>query len=194
VTTPTYEQAREALALRLTKKSLAHCERVAETAVGLARRCGVDVEQARLAGLLHDWGRDEDAETLLREAEAQGIRIDDVDRHVPYLLHAEVSAAGIRAAFPGIDAGIVDAVACHTFGRIGMTPLDKVVYIADSIEPKRHSEGVDDLRAMANACSLDEVFVATYAKSLASVIERHRPIHPGTAEVWNWIVTEAGAQ
>jgi HD superfamily phosphohydrolase YqeK len=71
-----------------------------------------------------------------------------------------------------------------------MTPLDKVVYIADTIEPMRDFEGVQDLRSMTHGCTLNEVFVATYARSVSGVIERRRPIHPGTAEVWNWIVTE----
>jgi predicted HD superfamily hydrolase involved in NAD metabolism len=187
----TSEQARAALAERLTPKALKHCERVAATAADLAERFGVDVDEARLAGLLHDWGREEGDAALLAAARAYRLPVHDVDRAVPYLLHAEVSAVELKEAFPDLPAAIVDAVACHTFGRVGMTPLDKVVYVADTIEPKRDFPGVEDLRAMAHGCTLDELFVATYARSIAGVIERRRPIHPGTAEVWNWIVTEA---
>lgn len=190
---PTYAQAHEAIAARLSAKSLAHCERVSATASGLAARFGVDVEAARLAGLLHDWGRDLTPDSLLREAEQLGVVIDDVDRHKPYLLHAEVSAAQLRERFPDLSAGVLDAVACHTFGRVGMTALDKVVYVADTIEPARDFAGADDLRAMAAGCTLDELFVAAYARSITSLIERHRPIHPGTAAVWNWIVTGDGS-
>ncbi len=190
---PTFAQAREAVAARLSAKSFGHCERVATTAAELAARFGVDVEAARLAGLLHDWGRDLPKDAFLAAAEELGIAIDDVDRHVPYLLHAEVSAAELRRAYPGLSPDILDAVACHTFGRVGMTTLDKVVYVADTIEPARDRAGVDDLRAMAAGCTLDELFVATYARSVIGLIERHRPIHPGTAAVWNWIVTGGGS-
>lgn len=188
---PTYEQAREALAARLSPKGLRHCERVAACAGELARRFGVDVEDARLAGLLHDWGRDEGDDALLAAAERYGIAVHDVDRRVPYLLHAEVSAHELRAAYPDLPSTIVEAVACHTFGCVGMKALDKIVYIADTIEPKRSFLGVEDLRAMSHGCTLEELFVATYARSLARVIEHRRPIHPGTAEVWNWIVAVA---
>ena len=188
---PTCEEALAALAARLSAKVLRHCERVARTAAELAERFGVDVETARLAGLLHDWGRDEGDEALLASAETYGIAVHEVDRVVPYLLHAEVSAVQLRGAFPDLPAEILDAVACHTFGRVGMTSLDKVVYVADTIEPHRDFPGVEDLRAMAHGCDLNELFVATYARSVSGIIERRRPIHPGTAEVWNWIVTEA---
>jgi predicted HD superfamily hydrolase involved in NAD metabolism len=186
----TYQQAHEALAARLSPQALGHCERVAETAAEIAARFGVDAERARLAGLLHDWGREDGDEALLSAAEAAGIPVDDVDRRVPYLLHADVSAAEIRDRFPELGDDIVQAVACHTFGRVGMTPLDKVVYIADSIEPGRDFLGVEELRAMAHGCDLEELFISTYARSISGLIQRRRPIHPGTAAVWNWIVTE----
>jgi predicted HD superfamily hydrolase involved in NAD metabolism len=189
----TYEEALEAIAARLSPRSLGHCERVAAMAAELAERFGVDVGLARLAGLLHDWGRDLPPEGLLVSAEKLGVEIDDVDRHVPYLLHAEVSAAELRETFPALSGAVLDAVACHTFGRVGMTALDKVVYIADTIEPARDLPGVADLRAMAAVCTLDELFVSAYARSITSLIERHRPIHPGTATVWNWIVTGGGS-
>ncbi len=188
---PSYAEARAAVAARLSPGSLAHCERVAETAADLAGRFGADAEEARLAGLLHDWGRDESAEALLAAAERHGLEVHDVDRAVPYLLHAEVSAAELREAFPALPKAVVDAVACHTFGRVGMTALDEIVYVADTIEPERDFPGVEDLRGMARGCDLEELFVATYARSVSGVIERRRPIHPGTAAVWNWIVTEA---
>jgi predicted HD superfamily hydrolase involved in NAD metabolism len=185
-----YDDAHAAIAARLTPKALAHCERVAETAAELAVRFGVDPDVARLAGLLHDWGREDGDEGLLAAAERLGVRIHPVDRHVPYLLHAEVSAAELRERFPSLPAEVVDAVSCHTFGRVGMTPLDKVVYAADSVEPGREYAGVETLRALAAEADLHTFFTAVYARSIGTVIERRRPIHPTTAAVWNWIVTE----
>lgn len=189
----TYQEAHDALAGRLSSKALGHCERVADAAADLAARFGVDVETARLAGLLHDWGREDGDARLLEAAEAHGIGVDAVDRTVPYLLHAEVSAAELRDAFPALPDEVVTAVSCHTFGRVGMTPLDTIVYIADTIEPGRDFLGVEELRAMAHGCDLWELFVATYARSISGLIQRRRPIHPATASVWNWIVTEARA-
>jgi predicted HD superfamily hydrolase involved in NAD metabolism len=191
--TPDYTQAHAVIAARLSRKALAHCERVGACAGDLAARFGIDVETARVAGLLHDWGREDGDQGLLAAAARLGITIDDVDRKVPYLLHAEVSAAELRERFPELPVEVVDAVSCHTFGRVGMTPLDKIVYVADSIEPGREYAGVEELRALAETGSLHELFVAVYARSIAVVIQRRRPIHPSTAAVWNWIVTEESA-
>ena len=76
-----------------------------------------------------------------------------------------------------------------------MTPLDKVVYIADTIEPRRDFPGVEDLRAMAHGCDLRRaVRRDVRALACAGVIERRRPIHPDTAAVWNWIVDGGAAR
>jgi predicted HD superfamily hydrolase involved in NAD metabolism len=188
---PTVAEAREALAARLSVPALAHCERVAETAAGLAERFGVDVEAARLAGLLHDWGRDIPAEELLRIAETRGIPVTEADRAVPYLLHGEVAAAELREVFPGLDDEITHAVACHTFGSTSMSELDRIVYIADTIEPSRDQPGVDKLRRIAAEESLDDTFVAAYARSITHIVKRRRPLHPNTVSVWNAVLAEA---
>ncbi len=192
---PTLDAARAALVARLTPESLGHCERVAETARDLAARFGADRDEAQLAGLLHDWSRDETAAELLGYAQLRGLRVCDVDRAVPYLLHATVAAMQVREAFPGIAPTIIDAIASHTVGEVGMTDLMRIVYIADMIEPARSFDGVAELRTLAGApgTTLARLVFACYRRSLLHIVESGRRIHPDTVSAWNTLVAEAGA-
>lgn len=186
---PSYEVAREKLARRLGPDALAHCVGVAETAARLAMRYGVDVEPARMAGLLHDWAREDGREQLLNEALAAGLPVSDIDRTVPYLLHARMGAAAVRTEFPDLPEEIVRAVERHTLGAADMSDLDRVVYVADMIEPGRSFEGVETLRDAECEVSLAELYARAYATSLVHLIRTRRHLHPGTVDAWNAIVS-----
>ncbi len=192
---PAADTARVALAARLSPSSLAHCERVSVFARGLAIRFGSDADEAALAGLLHDWSRDDTAAELLAYAQRDGLPMCDVDRAVPYLLHARVAAAQVREAFPGIAPAIVDAIAVHTVGEVDMTDLSRIVYIADMLEPSRTFEGVLELRALALApdTTLSQLLFASYRRSVLHIIGCGRRVHPDTVRVWNALVAEADA-
>ncbi len=184
----TYEDAREALARRLSQGSVDHSERVADTAASLADAYGVDRDSARLAGLLHDWDREMPKPLLVDRARELGMDVTDVDEAVPYLLHGPVGVAGVREALPGLSEDVLDAIGAHTFGSAGMSPLAKVLYIADSIEPARRHEGVEALRARVGHLSLDELFAEAYAASLRHLLDARKRIHPRTVATWNDIV------
>jgi len=188
VSTPTYEAARDALARRLSATSLAHCERVAETAVALAQVYCVSADEARLAGLLHDWDRDRDVGELREAAHDLAMDITDADEAVPYLLHARTGAQGVLSAFPGIDGSIVDAVATHTVGAADISDLGMVVYVADMLEPARGFPGVDDLREVVGTVDLEGLYTRCYQQSLLLIIGSNRPLHPHTVAAWNALV------
>lgn len=184
--------AREAVRKRLSAKSAAHCLRTAETARGLALCHGVDSDAAELAGLLHDWSRDESLEDLLAFATHARMHVLPEEREHPYLLHARVACERLREAFPGISREVLEAVAAHTVGSVPMTDLDKVVFIADMIEPARTFAGVDRLRDIAETHPLREVFREAYAQSVGHVIARGAPLHPTTHKVIAAIESETG--
>jgi predicted HD superfamily hydrolase involved in NAD metabolism len=114
-----------------------HSVRVANAAEELANRHGVDARKARLAGRLHDLARLYTPERLLAEAEARGFAIDAEHRQRPTLLHARLGAALAHEAFGIDDAEILCAIEKHTRGAAAMSPLDCVVYLADTLEPNR---------------------------------------------------------
>jgi predicted HD superfamily hydrolase involved in NAD metabolism len=114
-----------------------HSVRVARCAEVLARRHGIDSGKARLAGMLHDLARLYSPERLLAECESRGFAIDAAEREHPMLLHARLGAAIAREQFEVEDDEVLSAIAKHTTGAETMSPLDCVVYLADSLEPDR---------------------------------------------------------
>lgn len=187
---PTYAELHETLASRLGERALAHCDAVAETAADLAAVYGVDPQVAKMAGLLHDWAREMTADELLSAAETHEMEATAVDMAVPYLLHAKAGAMEVRATFPELPDEIARAVELHTMGSPEMSDLDKIVYVADTIEPARSFSGVEKLRDAVGEISLDELFVRSYARSVIRLIKKRRRIHPETVEVWNTLVAE----
>ncbi|MGB4592768.1 MAG: bis(5'-nucleosyl)-tetraphosphatase (symmetrical) YqeK [Coriobacteriia bacterium] len=185
---PEWDIALAALGNRLGAKGVAHSVRVAETAGQIASAYDVDVDSARIAGLLHDWCKDADDAQLLQAAADRGLPVTSVDDAVPYLLHSAVGAQEVREAFPDIDDDVVDAIAAHTYGSAGMSPLSMVVYVADTIEPARKHDSADALRAAVGTVSLLELFTRTYAESLRHLVDTRRRIHPDTVAMWNRLV------
>jgi predicted HD superfamily hydrolase involved in NAD metabolism len=184
----TYDAALSAVEARLGHKAAKHCKRASATAAELAAAYGVDVEDARLAGLLHDWDRETSADVLLAEATQAGLDLTDADRANPHLLHSRMGARAVHAAFPMLHADVIQAISRHTIGAPDMTPLDMVVYLADMMEPHRDFEGVEQLRADVGAVSLAELFALGYQLSVRYLVEARKRIHPDTVAVWNALV------
>lgn len=185
----TYQEALDAVRARLGAKGAGHSERVAQTAADLAVVYGVDVDRARLGGLLHDWDRDRAKSELLAAAADEGVVLSEADRAVPYLLHSRTGAHGLAERFPGLPADVVTAVSRHTVGAVGMTDLDMIVYLADMMEPARTFEGVDELRSSAGRLTLRELFALGYQQSLSHLVHARKRIHPDTVAVWNDLVS-----
>jgi predicted HD superfamily hydrolase involved in NAD metabolism len=184
-------RAREVLAGAMSPEELRHCERTSETARELAVRFGEDVERATYAGLVHDIARAMRDSELLAVARRYDIPVSNVDRMRPYLLHAEVGAHLVCETLDVDDPIVLSAVASHTFGRVGMTDLEKIIYLADTIEPARDYPGVEELRDAAGR-DLDEAMRASYRRAICHLTERGKPLHPRTVDVWNWLCLETG--
>jgi predicted HD superfamily hydrolase involved in NAD metabolism len=169
-----------------------HSECVAAAAAALARRFGVDEDDAGLAGLLHDYARDEDDLRLLALAEELGVPVTPFESEHPNLLHARVGAALARRDLPGIGEAVLSAVEVHTVGALPMSDLDRVVYLADMIEPARAYEGVEELRAACESLPLAECFRLGYGRSVRHVLAKGRAVHPISAAVGAAIERETG--
>ncbi|HEY6236465.1 MAG TPA: bis(5'-nucleosyl)-tetraphosphatase (symmetrical) YqeK [Candidatus Elarobacter sp.] len=157
----------------------AHVLRVARMAAALARTHGVDPRRARTAGLLHDLARLYPPERLLRECAERGLPIDAFERAHPVVLHARLGAELARERFGADDPDVLSAIRKHTLADAVMSPLDKVVYLADGLEPGRDFAGRAALAALAFR-DLEAAMFAAIVSSIAYLRERGLTVAPQT--------------
>jgi predicted HD superfamily hydrolase involved in NAD metabolism len=156
-----------------------HSVRVARCAELLAARHAVDTHRARLAGMLHDLARLYPGRRLIAECEARGISVDSFEREHPLVLHAKVSAAIANERFGVRNAEVLSAISKHTTAAAAMSPLDCVIYLADSLEPERifpERAALWDLAMDDLPCAMRETLVASFAHLRV----RGMPIAPQT--------------
>ncbi|HWR41562.1 bis(5'-nucleosyl)-tetraphosphatase (symmetrical) YqeK [Sporomusa sp.] len=184
-----YKQAAEKLSQLLSNKRFRHSLGVSQTAADLAARFGEDIDKAKLAGLLHDCARSIPSNNLLQTAAAFGIVVNDVEYRQPLLLHAPLGACLAQKEYGVTDPHILKAIALHTTGGRNLSNLEKIIYLADFIEPSRDFPGVDKLRSLA-LDDLDAAMLAAYDQSLHYVIEQGVLIHPATIEGRNYLLLQ----
>ncbi|MBQ8038780.1 MAG: bis(5'-nucleosyl)-tetraphosphatase (symmetrical) YqeK [Lachnospiraceae bacterium] len=134
-----------------------HTKSVMYTAGCLAMAHGASVERAMLAGLLHDCAKCIPNEEKIRLCEKNSIFISNVEYESPYLLHAKLGAYLAEMEYGVTDPQILHAICVHTTGEPDMNVLDKILYIADYIEPGRDkAPNLEKVRELAfrdlNAC------------------------------------------
>lgn len=186
----TYEEMRAELKKRLKPSRYEHSLGVAETAVFLAKRFGVDENKARIAGLLHDCAREYKNEELILEAAKRDIKITPIDRAMPLLLHAYIGAKRISEIYGVYDKEIAAAIYSHTVAGSNMTALDKIIWFADMIEPHRDYPEVGMLRDLAKKSSLNDMMLAGLTQSVLFVTKKGQLIHPNTVIARNELLLE----
>lgn len=132
------------------KKRFEHTLGVTYTAACLAMCYDVDTERAEIAGLLHDCAKCLSNEKKVALCKKQSIEINMTEAKNPFLLHAKAGAYLAQHKYGIGDEDILNAVRYHTTGRPGMSTLEKIIFIADYIEPGRdHSARLPELRRLA---------------------------------------------
>ena len=137
----------------LDKKRFEHTLGVAYTATALAMRYEEDLKKAEVAGLLHDCAKCIENSKKLAICEKYNIQVSDLERKNPYLLHAKLGGFIAMQKYGVRDKEIVSAIVNHTTGCPHMGQLDKIIYIADYIEPYRHQ--APHLKAIRKMAFLD---------------------------------------
>ena len=174
------------LADNVPASRLQHILGVEQMSIELARHYHLDVEKAACAGLMHDLAKYFKPAVLLQMARDEGIEIDPVCEATPHLLHADVSAIVARDQFGMEDEAVLQAIANHTLGRPGMSPLSCVVFLADSLEPSRgNTPELERLRQVSFA-GLEKALSLTCDYSLKFLLDSRCLIHPRTILTRNW--------
>lgn len=115
-----------------------HTLGVMYTCAALAMRYEYDIQKAQLAGLLHDCAKCIPNGKKLKLCEKHNIQMTEIERRNPFLLHAKLGAFLSMHQYGITDREIVSAILNHTTGKPNMSLLDKIVYVADYIEPRRN--------------------------------------------------------
>lgn len=169
----------------LKAKRIPHVLGTEQTAVKLAKKYGADEQKARIAALLHDCTKRLSMEEQLTLCEKYGIVLDELERKALKLLHAKTGAAIARDVF-GVDDEIYNAILWHTTGKPDMTLLEKVIYLADFIEPTRDFPGVEELRETVWR-NLDEGLLMGLSMTVEEMEEMGNPIHHNTLEARDYL-------
>ncbi|WP_277351320.1 bis(5'-nucleosyl)-tetraphosphatase (symmetrical) YqeK [Bacillus sp. RO1] len=168
---------------QLTERRYVHTIGVMETAIQLAERYDVDKEKAELAAIFHDYAKFRDKEEMRRIIIDQKMPQDLLQFH-DELWHAPVGAYLVEKEAGITDKEVLEAIRCHTSGKINMSTLDKVLYVADYIEPGRDFPGVDQVRDSAKS-SLDIAVVQAMKNTITYLITRNQPVYPDTFHAYN---------
>jgi predicted HD superfamily hydrolase involved in NAD metabolism len=171
-----------------------HVLRVVDEATRLADVHGVDRHAARIAALAHDLLRAHSGERLLNIAREQHYAADDVDLQEPVLLHGPLAVAILRGQYKVLDADVLGAVAYHTTAHAGMTPLQKVIFIADKIEPHKMGGRPDVMRVGDLAENdLDAAMLAYLDYFVVEAVKEGYALHPNTVAARNELIAARAA-
>lgn len=185
------EQLIEAVSSQMPEKRWLHTKGVMETAVKLAQQYGANPEKADLAAILHDVAKYWPV-LQLKDVLVDNKLNDELLQHDKQLWHAEVGAFVAERDYGITDQEVLDAIRYHTSGRVQMTLLDKVVCLADYMEPGRDFPGVNNIRELANH-SLEEALAAGFDSTISFLVSRKQIIYPLTVLARNDLIKQLEA-
>ena len=169
-----------------------HVTRVVVEARRLAERHDVDAERAAIAALGHDLARAIKPPELLRRAEDAGLNPSAIERSEPILLHGALSATLMAERFGIEDAEVLAAARYHTTARAGMSALERLIYVADKIEPGKVRDKPELIEAHRLADeSLESSMLRLLDVQIAKALARAWPLHPDTNAARNELLRRA---
>jgi predicted HD superfamily hydrolase involved in NAD metabolism len=180
------DKALKLVSAQLTEHRYQHTLGVVETAVELAERYNVDLYKAEMAAIFHDYAKFRPKEEMKEIIETKGMDMRLLEYNAE-LWHAPVGAYLVRKEAGVEDEEILDAIRFHTSGRPGMTMLEKVIYLADYIEPGRHFPGVDEVRELAKD-NLEQALISSIRNSITFLMKKNQAVFPETFHTFNELV------
>ena len=170
----------------LSEERYVHTLGTAECARELAKNYNLNEEKAYAAGLLHDCAKCFTTEKLL-EIIHENLEVEESEMLNYKTLHAPVSAYIAEKEFGVTDKEILSAIRWHTLGKMNMTDFEKIIFVADKIEPntrdKEHSEEIKKLLKEDNG--LNKALLKLYKSTLKSLVKRDLKICVLTVEIYN---------
>lgn len=181
------QRIRKAMEKELSSKRYEHTLSVAYTAASLAMVHGEDAEKAIIAGMLHDCAKCLSNKKLLSICKKNNLHISEVEMLNPSaLLHAKAGSVLAHDKYGITDENILNAIKYHTTGRPDMSRLEKILYIADYIEPgRKHAANLNEIRHMAFQ-DLDKTLLKILEDTLAYLLSADGQIDSMTKETYTY--------
>ncbi len=164
-----------------------HTLGVAQEAVRMAPILGVDKEKAYVAALLHDCAKNFTQEQVDEYCEKYGVKLDLYCATEKALIHAFMGSLVAEVDYGVEDEDILNAIYYHTTAKADMTPLEKLIYIADMTEPGRTMEAAEEVRRLAEE-DMDEALIYAIGSSIKHVIQKGGLIHPDSIFARNYLI------
>lgn len=182
----TPEELRPIALSYLKPKRMPHVLGTEQEAIRLAEQYGADVTEARIAALLHDCTKKLEMDEQLALCAHYGVELDELERKALKLLHSKTGAEIARDVF-GVSDAVYEAIRWHTTGKPDMTTLEKVIYLADYIEPNRDFPGVEELRQVVHT-DLDKGLLMGLSDSIEEMKQWGNPVHHNTVEARDYLL------
>ena len=179
------DQLEEIVIRLLNPNRIAHVLGCRDTAVELAKHWGADMTDAARAGILHDITKAIDGPLQLTLCEAYGKILSDFSRRYPKTLHALTGSLVAERIF-GENENVVSAIEHHTTGKANMSLLEKIIYLADYIEPNRTIPGVEELRRLSYT-DLDAAMKLGLQMTLEHLNRQGAEVSPASREALEWL-------
>lgn len=189
---PFLEQIEASLIKQIKKSRYRHTQGVLAAALHLAERYGADQQKTAAAALLHDYAKDFSRDKLFQLVSHYHLEVDPIMAQAYQILHGKVAAAIACHEFGIDDPEILQAIENHTTGRKNMGMIEKIIYLADFIEPGRNYPGVDHLRELAEE-NLDRAVFKALNNTMIYVLRTGKLLHPNTLEARNQMLLEIQA-
>lgn len=168
---------------------LEHSVSTRDVAVKLGEKYGLERGRVSAAALLHDCARELGDAELINMARQEGITIGETEKKLPVFLHGPVGAVIARKTFGINDIQVLRAISVHTTGAGKMSLLDKIIYIADKVEPGRNYPGVEKLRDLAFQ-DLNTCLLACLDNSIKFSLDRGFMLHPEICNARNGVLRD----
>ena len=182
------EQLEQVVIRLLNPNRVKHVLGCRDTAVKLAEHWGADVTDAARAGILHDITKAIDGPLQLTLCDAYGKLLSDFSKRYPKTLHALTGSLVAERIF-GENKAVVDAIESHTTGKANMNTLEKIIYLADYIEPNRTIPGVEELRRLSYT-DLDAAMKLGLEMTLEHLNRQGAEVSPESQEALAWLHSE----
>ena len=183
---------------RVSEKRFRHITGVVEMARRFSPVAGCDSFLAELASWLHDACKEVKDRDLVARAERFGLPLTEIERAQGHLLHGPVAALTVKKELGVTNQDVLDAISQHTLGFVPMSPLSKVVFLADCLEPGRPVDYTGPIWLaldLEGKRDIDHALVVASDLAIVHLVKSGKPIHQRTVEVRNYYLSlVAGSQ